>query len=57
MSVDLGKYATTVLSAYAASLVLLALLVAVTFWRGRKIRARMTALDATKSKARSDAAH
>lgn len=57
MSVDLGKYAATVLSAYAASLVLLALLVAVTLWRGRKIRARMTALDATKSKARSDAAH
>ncbi|MAY88912.1 MAG: heme exporter protein CcmD [Pseudooceanicola sp.] len=57
MSIELGKYAATVLAAYAASLVLLALLVAVTLWRGRKIRARMTALDAMKTKTRSDAAH
>jgi len=38
---DLGKYADVVLSAYGASLVLLALLVAVTLWRGRKVRAEM----------------
>ena len=57
MSIELGKYATTVLSAYAVSLLLLALLVAVSLWRGRKIRARMAALDPNKSKARSDAAH
>ena len=38
---DLGKYADTVLSAYAASIVLLVLLVALSIWRGRKVRAEM----------------
>ena len=36
--VDLGKYAATVLGAYGATLALLALLVAATIWRGRKLR-------------------
>ena len=36
---DLGKYAEAVLSAYAVSLVLLCVIVAVTVWRGRKVRA------------------
>jgi heme exporter protein D len=57
MSVALGKYAATVLSAYAASLLLLALLVVMTLWRGRKIRARMKALDRPQPKAPSDAPH
>lgn len=35
---DLGKYAGAVLSSYAASIVLLALLVTVTIWRGRRAR-------------------
>lgn len=38
---DLGKYGETVLSAYAASIVLLLALVALTLWRGRKVRAEM----------------
>ncbi|MBY6134848.1 heme exporter protein CcmD [Nocardioides marinus] len=38
---DLGKYADAVLSAYAASLVLLVALVLVTLWRGRKVRREM----------------
>ena len=38
MMPDLGKYAEAVLSSYAVSLVLLALLVAVTLHRGRKAR-------------------
>lgn len=38
---DLGKYAATVLSAYGASLILLVVLVAVSLWRGRKVRAEM----------------
>jgi len=38
---DLGKYADTVLSAYAASIVLLVLLVALSLWRGRRVRAEM----------------
>jgi len=41
MMPDLGKYADTVLSAYAASIFLLVVLVTVTLWRGRKVRAEM----------------
>ncbi len=41
MMPDLGKYGDTVLAAYAASILLLVLLVAVTIWRGRKVRAEM----------------
>ncbi|KIC17564.1 heme exporter protein CcmD [Leisingera sp. ANG-Vp] len=42
---DLGKYADTVLSAYGASLVLLAALVVLTIWRGRKVRREMETLE------------
>ncbi|MEM7317685.1 MAG: heme exporter protein CcmD [Pseudomonadota bacterium] len=38
---DLGKYADTVLWAYAVSLVLLVALVGLTIYRGRKVRAEM----------------
>ena len=38
---DLGKYADAVLSSYAASIVLLVALIAVTLMRGRKVRAEM----------------
>ncbi|TMV06575.1 heme exporter protein CcmD [Ruegeria sediminis] len=38
---DLGKYADTVLSAYAASLLLLVALVVFSILRGRKVRAEM----------------
>ena len=52
---DLGKYAATVLSSYGASLVLLALLVAVTLWRVRKVRADMAELEnRLKTKANRD---
>ena len=37
----LGKYAVAVLGAYGASLALIAVLVAVTLWRGRRVRAEM----------------
>lgn len=42
---DLGKYSDTVLTAYAASIVLLALLVALTLWRGRRVRREMHTLE------------
>ncbi|WP_417475049.1 heme exporter protein CcmD [Leisingera sp.] len=42
---DLGKYADAVLSAYAASLVLLVALVLMTLWRGRKVRREMENLE------------
>ena len=45
---ELGKYASEVISAYAVSLVLLAVLVAVTLWRGRAAR---RALEETEAEA------
>jgi heme exporter protein D len=51
MMVDLGKYAVEVLSAYAVSLLLLALLVALTLWRGRRVRAMLNEME---RKGRSD---
>ncbi|OBY27565.1 heme exporter protein CcmD [Leisingera sp. JC1] len=42
---DLGKYADTVLSAYGASLLLLAGLVVLTILRGRKVRREMETLE------------
>jgi len=42
---DLGKYADAVLSAYAASLVLLLVIVVTTLIRGRKVRADMRKIE------------
>jgi heme exporter protein D len=42
---DLGKYADTVLSAYGVSIALLVLLVVVSLWRGRKVRAEMARVE------------
>ncbi len=50
MMLDLGKYADTVLSAYAASIVLLVLLVAFSLWRGRRVRTEMQELEARMRK-------
>ena len=38
---DLGKYAEAVLSAYAASIVLIVALVAVSMWRSKKIHMQL----------------
>lgn len=48
---ELGKYAAEVLSAYAASLVLLALLIGLTLRRGRAAR---RALEDFEAKSKSD---
>ncbi len=45
MMPDLGKYSDTVLSAYAASIVLLVLLVVLTLWRGSRVRREMENLE------------
>ncbi len=45
MMPDLGKYADAVLSAYAASALLLVVLVVLTLLRGRKVRAEMARLE------------
>ena len=47
--VDLGKYTGTVLSAYAVTLGLLALLIAVSVLRARRARARLEALERDRS--------
>lgn len=52
MMPDLGKYAVEVLSAYAASLVLLAALILLTLRRGRAARAELQRVEA---EARTDA--
>ena len=49
MMPDLGKYAVEVLSAYAASLVLLAALLALTLRRGRAARADLDRAEAERS--------
>jgi len=46
MMPDLGKYSDAVLSAYGASIGLLVLLVALSLWRGRKVRAEMARVEA-----------
>ena len=43
---DLGKYSGTVLGAYGAALLLLALLVAVTIWQGRRMKRALEAVEA-----------
>ncbi|WP_172676965.1 heme exporter protein CcmD [Aestuariivita boseongensis] len=45
MMPDLGKYADAVLSAYAASIVLLVAIVVLTLVRGRKVRAEMAKIE------------
>ena len=51
MMPDLGKYAGTVLGAYAVALILLALLVALTLWQGARTKRALEAVEARKSKA------
>lgn len=50
MMPDLGKYADTVMSAYAASTILLLVLVGLTLWRGRKVRAELAKIETRMSR-------
>jgi heme exporter protein D len=43
--VDLGKYAFPVLASYGVTIVLLAVLVAVTLWRGARVRKALAEVD------------
>ena len=49
---DLGKYADTVLSAYAISLAILIGLVLLSFWQSRQARARLAEIEARRSAAK-----
>lgn len=51
----LGKYEVTVLAAYAAALALIAALVAVTLWRGARVRRQLEAAERRQRRG-SDAA-
>ncbi|MFN3938806.1 MAG: heme exporter protein CcmD [Gemmobacter sp.] len=46
MMPDLGKYAVAVLASYGISLGLLAALVAMTFWRGARVKQALRAAEA-----------
>lgn len=50
MMPDLGKYADAVLSSYAATLLLLALLVAMTLMKGRKARRALDEIERKQAK-------
>lgn len=53
MMPDLGKYSDTVLSAYAASILLLVALVGLSLWRGRKVRAALRKIELHKDQAQN----
>ena len=45
---DLGKYATTVLSAYGISLGLLAAIIALSLWQSRRMKRKLDAAEARR---------
>jgi len=45
---DLGRYATEVLSAYAGTLILLALLIASSVWKARKVLRQLREAEARR---------
>ena len=47
---DLGKYAFAVLSSYAASIVLLVAVVALTLWQGRRVKRALAEVEARQGK-------
>ncbi len=48
MMPDLGKYAATVLGAYAVSLTLLAVIVILSVWQSRRMKRRLDAAEARR---------
>ncbi len=47
---ELGKYANAVIGSYAASIVLIAGLIALTIWQGRRVRHALAAAEARQGK-------
>lgn len=47
---DLGKYESTVLSAYAISIALILVLVAVSLWRAARIKRQLQEMEARRKK-------
>jgi len=50
MMPDLGKYAFEVLASYGASLLLLAGVVALTLWRGARVKAQLREVEARQER-------
>ncbi|NEX44844.1 heme exporter protein CcmD [Pseudotabrizicola algicola] len=51
MMPDLGRYAVAVLSSYGATLALLAALLALTVWRGRRVKRQLAEVEARQARA------
>ncbi|ARC88117.1 heme exporter protein CcmD [Rhodovulum sp. MB263] len=45
---DLGKYAVAVLSSYALTMALIAVLIAVSLWRGARVRRQLAEVEARR---------
>ena len=50
MMPDLGKYAVSVLSSYGVTLALLAALVALSWWQGRRMKRQLAEVEARQEK-------
>jgi heme exporter protein D len=50
MMPDLGKYAVSVLSSYAATLALLAVIVGLSLWQGRRMKRALAEVEARQGK-------
>ncbi|MFN7224376.1 MAG: heme exporter protein CcmD [Paracoccaceae bacterium] len=50
MMPELGKYAVVVLSSYGASLALLAAVVALSVWQGRRVKRQLDEVEARQGK-------
>jgi len=50
MMPDLGKYAVAVLSSYGVTLALLAALVALTLWQGRRVKRQLEEVESRQGK-------
>jgi heme exporter protein D len=51
MMPDLGKYAGAVLGSYAATIVLVVALVALTLWQGRRVKRQLAEVEARAGRA------
>ncbi|WP_198431593.1 heme exporter protein CcmD [Pseudorhodobacter sp. MZDSW-24AT] len=51
MMPDLGRYAVAVLSSYGASLAMLVALVALTWWRGARVKRQLAEVEARQARA------
>lgn len=49
MMPDLGKYAGAVLNAYAATIILLVIIVALSVWRARRVKAALEDVEARRN--------